>query len=220
MGADVIIGVNAGTPLKEKDDLQSLVAILDQTMIITDYKRQKQNEELCELVIRPDLGSFSTSDFGTREVRGIIERGIASARQHREELEDIKRRYSDASFKPLADSTTGSELTGRMKGKPASKANVLRDRLQNPIVFGVSIRGNERLPYLFIYRLLGIRPSERLDLSVLTGRINYMYGLGYFEKIDYELQPVNNEAVRLILTIREKPLRRLRIGFDRPLMDS
>lgn len=199
MGAEVIIGVNAGTPLRNKEELQSIVSILDQTMIITDYKKQKQNEDLCKIVIRPDLGDYTTRDFGKSEVKNIINKGIRSARQSRNKLLRIK----DQNL--IEDRTINSAVN--------NQKDQIQSKRKSPVIFGISIRGNDRLPYLFIYRLLGIQPSQRLDLNLLNERINYLYGLGYFEKIWYEIQPVDEGAVRLILIIKEKPLRRLRIGF-------
>jgi NTE family protein len=84
---------------------------------------------------------------------------------------------------------------------------------ENPIIYGISIVGNNKLPFNFIYRLLGFNPNQRLDKAKLNKRINEMYGLGYFEDITYEIIPVKDQFVRLKLHIREKATRKLRIGL-------
>lgn len=101
--------------------------------------------------------------------------------------------------------------------KPIDDAQVellleVKDK-QPPLIHGIQITGNQRLPFTFIYRLLGIKPGERFDKTLLNNRITEMYGLGYFEKIVYEIQPFNAERVNLLLSIKEKPIERLRIGI-------
>ncbi len=194
MGAEVIIGVNVGTPLQGKEELESIMAILNQTMVITDYQKQKKNLELCEFVIHPELTGYSTGDFEMKKVNRIIDAGILAAREHYDNFIALKKQH----IEPFLN----TNMVPRQK-----------ETYQKPVIFEVRIVGNKRLPYLFIYRLLGIKPSDTFDINLLNERISYLYGLGYFEKIDYEIQRVNDEAIRLIITVREKPLRRLQIGF-------
>ncbi|MEJ2545271.1 MAG: BamA/TamA family outer membrane protein, partial [Calditrichaceae bacterium] len=81
------------------------------------------------------------------------------------------------------------------------------------IIYGVNITGNQKLPFKFIYRLLGIKPNDVYDKYLLNQRIEQLYGLGYFEKINYELEKVSNHSVRIILRVKEKPFRKFRIGL-------
>ena len=84
--------------------------------------------------------------------------------------------------------------------------------IERPIIHGISIHNNRNLPFQFIYRLIGFKPGERLDIDALNRRIMALYGLGYFETIYYDLQPVGEHAIHLNITVHELPLRRLRIG--------
>ncbi len=81
-----------------------------------------------------------------------------------------------------------------------------------PLINGVRITGNERLSFSFIYRLLGIKPGERFNVKTVQNRIDDLYGLGYFEKIDYEIHPVDEKKIDLIINIEENSLRKLRLG--------
>ncbi|MCI0493984.1 patatin-like phospholipase family protein, partial [candidate division KSB1 bacterium] len=49
---------------------------------------------------------------------------------------------------------------------------------QTPLLNGISIVDNQRLPFAFLYRLLGFKPGDRLDIDQLNRRIMDMYGLG------------------------------------------
>jgi len=84
---------------------------------------------------------------------------------------------------------------------------------EKPIIFGILIQNNTRLPFHFIYRLLGLRPGDLLDTKLLNQRIMEMYSLGYFELILYDIEPVAENKVNLILSVKELPTRRLRIGL-------
>lgn len=85
---------------------------------------------------------------------------------------------------------------------------------EKPQIQGIRIHGNTTLPFGFIYRLLGLKPGDYLDTSVLNQRIMELYALGYFENIRYDLEPVPlKRRVRLNLYVKEKPLRRWRLGL-------
>jgi predicted acylesterase/phospholipase RssA len=84
---------------------------------------------------------------------------------------------------------------------------------QKPLIFGITIKGNKSLPFSFIYHLLGIKPGTQLDTENLNRRIMEMYGLGYFEYVKYEIEPMGENKVLLNLEVKELPSQRLRIGL-------
>jgi predicted acylesterase/phospholipase RssA len=84
---------------------------------------------------------------------------------------------------------------------------------QTPLLNGVSIVDNQSLPFAFLYRLLGFKPGDRLDINLLNRRIMDMYGLGYFELINYEIEPIGEDQVNLTVHIKELPFRKLRVGL-------
>lgn len=66
MGADVIIAVDIGTPLRTRAEISSLLSVSDQiTRILTDTNVSKSISELGprDLLITPDLGTVATGDF-------------------------------------------------------------------------------------------------------------------------------------------------------------
>lgn len=84
---------------------------------------------------------------------------------------------------------------------------------QQPIINRIAILDNRNLPFSFLYRLLGFTPGDKLDLDRLNRRIMDMYGLGYFELITYEIEPVADDRVNLTVHVTELPFRRLRVGL-------
>jgi NTE family protein len=192
MGADIVIAVNVGAPLRSREELQSILSILDQSINLPGHHREEQNLRRADIVISPGLKGFTAADFDPVKVRQLIDRGKAAARQSLPRLVELKQRYR------LSRAENGS--TARI-----AKANLH--------LFGISIVGNEKLPFEFIYRLFGFRPGDAFDPVKVDSRITDLYSLGYFETINYDIEPVDEHSVRLILNVKERPLRRLRIGL-------
>ncbi|MGC9365091.1 MAG: patatin-like phospholipase family protein [Fidelibacterota bacterium] len=90
---------------------------------------------------------------------------------------------------------------------------ILLEEKKRPIIYGVTINGNETLPFDFIYRLLGIKPGEIFIHSQIEDRITYLYSLGYFEKIYYEIESVGENSIRFNLFVKESPEVKIRLGL-------
>ena len=84
--------------------------------------------------------------------------------------------------------------------------------VQTPVIHGISIEGNRSLSFSFIYGLLGLNPGDRLITDDLNRRIMEMYGLGYFERVEYNIVPKGESLIHLNITIKESPHRKLRLG--------
>jgi predicted acylesterase/phospholipase RssA len=82
-----------------------------------------------------------------------------------------------------------------------------------PYIFSIRIKGNEQLSFGFIYRMLGIKPGDKLILDNLESRIYYLYGLEYFRKITYSIKNRGFRKVALIINVEESSFQKLRLGF-------
>ena len=85
--------------------------------------------------------------------------------------------------------------------------------LQMPLIFGMVIMGNKSLSFWNIYNLLNIHSGDRLNIDELEQKLTELYSLGYFETVNYEIEPVNEESVRLHIQLKEKPNQRISLGF-------
>lgn len=267
MGADIVIAVDVGSPMKERSQLSSVLNVLEQTVTIVGLDRIKQNAQRADILIRPDIQGFSARDFDRDKIRVICQRGDQAAHQNLAQFVALKEKYQlqrttspaefvsaakpprifdvqvtahqsipfefinkqinlkpDEVFDPALLQTRITELraTGRFESVEYEVVSMPDDYVrifirvrekQKPVIDGISIVGNEQLPFLFIYRLLGLKPGDRLETDALNRRIMEMYGLGYFEAIHYEISPVEENQVHLTLNIKELPLRKLRVGL-------
>ena len=194
MGSDIIIGVDIGSRLAERKELNSLIGILNQTFVLTDYDRQIKNRSFCKMILTPDLKHYSSSDFDNEKIRDIQKKGEEIAQIYKSDLEKMQFKYN---LYKKSDS---------MRVHPDSVHNKF-------IVYGISITGNQKLKFSFIYRLLGIKPNDIYDKQLLNQRIDQLYGLGYFEKINYQIEMVTDHSIRIIITVKEKSFRKFRIGL-------
>lgn len=196
MGADFVITVDVGTPLQKRDEIKSGLALINQIMAIYDRDRWQRNVEMTNIFIQPQIGDFSPGDFERSKIDEIIRRGKIAAKKHLPELAALKQKLnqSGSSVSPETDANPAEVATGKS-------------------IYGITVEGNHLLPFSFIYRLLGLRPGVEFKPEILNQRIMELYALGYFETVQYEIEPVTKELVRLKLLIKEKPLRQLRVGL-------
>jgi NTE family protein len=108
LGAERIIAVNLGTTLSPRDEINSLLGVTSQMInILTEQNVQRSLAELgpSDLLITPELGSFSAANFA--EAWTTIELGERAARQVADRLrafavpESEYRRWQAAHLRPL-----------------------------------------------------------------------------------------------------------------------
>ncbi|MFX1676321.1 patatin-like phospholipase family protein [Paraburkholderia sp. A2WS-5] len=87
MGADIVIAVDIGTPLKRADQITSMAGVTSQMlrlMMTRNVLEQKATLRPADVLLEPDLGELSFSDFGAMQ-QGVAA-GTASALAHATQL--------------------------------------------------------------------------------------------------------------------------------------
>ncbi len=185
-----VIAVDVESPLKKRKRLNTALSILEQTIGLLGLEQRQKNEKFADIHIRPDLTGFTTGDFGNDKIKKIVQRGIAAARKNINQFVTLKKKH---------------QLYRMEYPTIIDLAN------KHPRIYGLQITGHTAIP--FIYQLLGIRPGTQLDTDNLNRRIMEAYGLGYFEYIKYEIEPIGENKVVLNLKVKELPSQRLRVGL-------
>ena len=90
LGADTIIGVRVNTGLRDKDKLDSMLKIYDQTVNISITDNVSKSEKLCDILITPDLSEITTRDFIRRDE--IIKLGEEAAKEKMSQLQALPKR--------------------------------------------------------------------------------------------------------------------------------
>jgi len=82
-----------------------------------------------------------------------------------------------------------------------------------PVIHGIDILGNESLSFGYIYNMLRIKPGDVFDIKHFENKLTELYSLGYFDTVNYSIEPVNKDQIKLIIHLKEKPQNRLNLGF-------
>lgn len=183
LGADVIIAVDVGSRLVDRSELRSVLDITSQvTRVVT---RSGSDVELgrlgpSDIVIQPDLGDISSTDFG-RSLDAVAA-GRAAARAAGEKL---------AGLAPDTEAFRRARERRVTFGKPPGNVD-----------FVVVGRYSGRSPGN-LARRLATRPGP-LDTAAVNRDIEHLYNLGIYERVDYRIVETE-EGDALMLRVREKP---------------
>lgn len=184
MGADYIIGSDVGVRLKKKDELKSLIDIIDQSVNyrlvdVTDVERED-----VDTLIEPGTEPYSTADFG--KAAEIIAAGEKAAR---EKIDEIRK---------LSDEKKFNEI----------KAKKL-PRLSEVYIDKISTKGSKIYSDKTITEILDVKLPLTLKKEELTLLINKLYNLGFFDKVDYTL-----DGSTLNIGLEDAFNKELKLGFN------
>ncbi len=180
MGADVVIAVDASTPLLSREALRSLSDVTLQVTGMLTHQNVEEQIKKADVAIVPDLGMTSVTDYA--KSADILELGKAAARAQRD------------------------ALVSYALPEPESKERLARLRAPLtglPHVDAVTVEGAARVDRRIIKRRVKTRAGGPLDLDVLKGDLARIYELGDFERVDYELAEGGGRT-RLVIRAREK----------------
>src|SRR5437867_141640 len=181
MGADVVIAVDVTTPF---DPVESLKTLADVTRQVADMLTQDNVTEQtlrADLLIRPDLGAVSASNFAAGAE--ALRRGEEATRAQA----GVLSRYS------LPPDEYEARLR-EVRGAPAA----VPTRIDS-----VRIEGASRVDRRILERRIRTRPGATLDLELLQADLSRLYGLGDFEKVDFRLS--RTDGADLLIHAEEKP---------------
>ncbi len=182
MGANVVILVDISTPLLKKEELTGLLSVTSQlTGFLTERNNSRSVNSLGtnDVLIRPDIDDFSSADFV--KVREIIEQGYRSVT----ELAPDIARYS-------VDESRFREY----------RRKLARQRVSEYVIGYIEIDNQSSLSEDVIDSYLDLTTGGVFNEAALVKSISDLYGLGFFDSIDYEIIPGAQTGLRI--TVREK----------------
>jgi len=168
MGADVIIAVNLGTPLLERDQITSAFSVALQMLnILTEQNVGASLASLQpqDVLIQPELGSYSAGDFDN--MPSTIPIGEAAARKVAEQL----KRYS----LPPEQYAQHRQGQVRVVAQDTRKVDEIR------------VEGLERVNEEVVIQSMETTVGNPLDVATLDLDMRRIYGRGDFEHVGYKL---------------------------------
>ncbi|WP_456023887.1 patatin-like phospholipase family protein [Pseudomonas protegens] len=166
MGVDVAIVVDIGTPLRNRKQLTTVVDVLNQS--ITLMTRSNSEEQLAALkpsdvLIQPALAAFGVTDFG--KAQEMIDAGYRATRILDTRLTVLKPKESQ-----------DAELNAaRSPGQ------------RTPIITAIRVENDSKVDDDVIRYYIRQHIGEPLDLARLHSDMGTLYGLDYFEQVQYRV---------------------------------
>jgi len=182
MGVDQVIVVDIGTPLKPRKDLLTVVDVLNQS--ITMMTRRNSEAQLATLtsndvLVQPNMSPYGVTDFGRGEE--MIEAGYQAAKALQPRL---------------------TALVRRSGGNPA--LTLARSAEQRaPVIHAIEVDNDSKVGDEVIRNYIRQPIGEPLDMAGLQRDMGTLYGLDYFERVQYRVVSHNDENT-LMIDAREK----------------
>jgi NTE family protein len=182
MGADIIIAVNATTPLMAKDKIRTLFDVIDQSISLQMERNVQESLKTATLVLSPNLQGFSNADYP--KIHEIVRKGEEEANN---KLELIKALVAGIPLRPHL-----------------AKAETIV-----PIVDSVSVEGLKNVPFSQLRGNLKIRNGVSADPQAIVADVSRLYATRLFDSVGYNLEPLGNNHYRLVYVVKEAPLHTL-----------
>ncbi|VVM65237.1 Outer membrane protein assembly factor BamA [Pseudomonas fluorescens] len=165
MGVDLAIVVDIGTPLRDRKQLNTVVDVLNQS--ITLMTRRNSEEQLANLhrddiLIQPPLAAFGVTDFG--RTAEMIEAGYRATRA------------LDARLATLRQAEGDSQL-----------AIARSPRQRTPVITAIKVENDSKVSDDVIRYYVRQPIGEPLELERLQTDMGTLYGLDYFDGVQYRV---------------------------------
>ena len=165
MGVDLAIVVDIGTPLRDRKQLNTVVDVLNQS--ITLMTRRNSEEQLANLhrddiLIQPPLAAFGVTDFG--RTAEMIEAGYRATRA------------LDARLATLRQAEGDTQL-----------AIARSPRQRTPVVTAIKVENDSKVSDDVIRYYVRQPIGEPLELERLQTDMGTLYGLDYFDGVQYRV---------------------------------
>ncbi|AZD53455.1 patatin-like phospholipase family protein [Pseudomonas chlororaphis] len=182
MGVDIAIVVDIGTPLRSRQQLATVVDVLNQS--ITLMTRRNSEEQLASLhksdvLIQPPLANFGVTDFG--RAQEMIDAGYRATR------------ILDARLAPLR----------RAEPMDAELSAARTPSQRTPIITAIRVENDSKVSDDVIRYYIRQHIGEPLDLGRLQTDMGTLYGLDYFEQVQYRVVHKGNDHT-LVINARGK----------------
>lgn len=165
MGVDVAIVVDIGTPLRNRKQLATVVDVLNQS--ITLMTRRNSEEQLAavrpdDILIQPPLASYGSTDFGS--AREMIEAGYRATRILEARLAVLRQPEGDSDL-----------------------AVARSPRQRTPVITAIRVENDSKVSDEVIRYYIRQPVGEPLELDRLQTDMGTLYGLDYFDRVQYRV---------------------------------
>lgn len=160
LGADLVIGVDVGKPLADREELDDFVAILGQAVGFIGIETNERQRGLCDVLITPELAGYSAMAYD--RVEEIIAAGEAAARAV---LPELRRLAPPSAPSPLPTLAAPDTVDIR----------------------SISVDGLREVESRVVIAISRLRPHSRLAVADIEAAVSRVFNTGMFESVTYRL---------------------------------
>ena len=180
MGADMVIAVDIGLPLRKLEEVKTLMDVSSQAMGVTSRKSVEEMLPRADLVLIPQIQTYGTLEFAA--VAALIEHGRQEALAHRETLEKFS--LSEADYARWRKQHAAPEY------KPLP-------------LHAIRFHGLSRVDPRTLAARIRQKKGDPFDMKQLGQDLDRIFGMGDFEWVDFEVYP-EGIGVGVLITVKEK----------------
>ncbi|MCG8017896.1 MAG: patatin-like phospholipase family protein [Candidatus Thiodiazotropha sp. 'RUGA'] len=195
LGADILIVVDLSSAPQSREGLSSPLSILNQIMgftILSNTQQQLEKLSVKDILIKPDLGNHSSTDFWRSAE--MIDNGVTAANQMAQQLAQL--------------SITEEQYAAHL-------ASIRQREKVTPAIDQISFDNQSPLSTDILQANISASKGNKLDLAKLEEEINQLYGMNIFERVDYNLlQKEQENELKIRATEKEWGPNYLRFGLN------
>ncbi|MDP8220145.1 MAG: patatin-like phospholipase family protein [Candidatus Stygibacter frigidus] len=191
MGSDIVIGIKTNSALKEPDEIQGILDVLEQTASVAMQSNIKSSLEDCDIIIEPDLSEFGMLRFDA--IKEIIDAGEKAARAGLPQLKSLAR-HQDIREKKI-------EINKRVAFKR------------------IKIEGNKYLKRAEILTYLGLKTRHSYSKAQISTAFRQAYNTDLFQMI-YPVIRREDDDDYLIVKIEERHRSYVKMNLSYNITDN
>jgi NTE family protein len=190
MGADIVIAVDVGAVLYKREELSSILTVLDQTSSFQIDKSNQQQINLASVVIRPDITPFSALDFTPLD--SIIHAGEVAARQILPEI--LKIVHPD-------------------KNTPIIKKGINHIMPEEILISDIEVVGLDSSTLVTFLNILQLKTQKKYEPHKIDDKIARVLATELFNKLNYQLIP-EEDSFRLKISANKTDNTSIKLGLN------
>lgn len=192
MGADIIIGVDVQSDLREAGKLNSLPGVLGQLINLMCLNKFEANKAMTDLYIRPDVKGYSAASFNKEAIDTLLAHGMEAALLKWNELMELKRQL-------------GTDTSAVVRSLPEE---VVRDTF---FVRHIHLKGISEKDRDWIKKIIRLKDHRKMTREEIHGVIARLYGTKLFSGVTYRL--LGGPVYDLELNLQQRERSDLNLGF-------
>ncbi len=189
MGADIVIGVDVQSGVKSKQELKSLLDIINQTVSLMALNNFKDNLKYCDIYIKPKIDNYTVGSF--QDADSLIYKGEEIARTFIPVLQNLKQKYN--------------------LEKQNIKAYVPPCDTSKYYLKDIEFNGLNEVSHSLLSGKLNFEKNTKISLRELQDGINRVYGSRYFDRVDFQMKGDNDK--NLLINVKERTTKRFNVGL-------